>query len=235
MKIDELFWELEPDLIHASPEQRIIYAVLLQAIAEQEPTGPTIGQQRIAADARRFCQSSEYLRLCRLVHFDPERRTRPDLAKTALTLIEHLRGTKEAQSLELMEQRCRRVERQCLHVTPAPKPSELDCDIPPLPIQTPRNALRRVGGVLDFTGATIGYLRVLGRIAGTLTWEAMCSCGKRCTVSSNYLQSTPEASCPDCGERRKAIRRSEAADEPERIHIPELSDEEYAALCGEEF
>jgi hypothetical protein len=231
VKASELkLWSPEPEIVQASPEARIVLAIVLQGISEQDPLNvtiphppagtplPTIGQMRVAAEARNFCNSREYRRLCRLVRFDPERRSRPDLAKTALELLGHLRGSAISRSPELLERRCDVLEKQQLHATPAPELEEINIRISPLPEQTPKSGLRKIGHATDYSDATIGYLKVLGRVAGTLTWQCRCtSCGQRTVASSEYLRTAKEASCLACAAHRKSVRRSMAAVEADGI------------------
>jgi hypothetical protein len=80
-------------LVKLAPENRLVIMTLLQAIAEQDPRfviTNLVGEQKVkfcartAAEAREFCASPEFTRLCALVRFNPERRHYPERAARAL-------------------------------------------------------------------------------------------------------------------------------------------------------
>ena len=94
-------------LVKLAPENRLVIMTLLQAIAEQDERNVitnTCGAQRarfcarVAAEAKEFCGSAEFMRLCALVRFNPERRHYPMLAARALDGLRSSKSMKQWHS-----------------------------------------------------------------------------------------------------------------------------------------
>jgi hypothetical protein len=81
--------------------------VLLQAISEQDPrfvVTNLVGEQKVrfcartAAEARQFCNSPEFEKICKLIHFPTERRHHPERAARALDDLRSSRSMKQWHS-----------------------------------------------------------------------------------------------------------------------------------------
>jgi len=80
-------------LIPMPPEHRLVLMLLLQGVAEQDPRfviSNLVGEKKVSfcagvsKEAREFCGSAEFMRLCKLIRFNPERRHHPECAARAL-------------------------------------------------------------------------------------------------------------------------------------------------------